>query len=147
MCGRDMHAHCPRAKRIARRAPQKTAVSVVVARMLLHRLGGRRCSRSSLLQCVACRCGQTCHAEHVCSAGPRVAYRCRHVCLCLWSVASAVGTRTGAMPRCILAVYTSYKQYLTVRTRERPPVRVPCAICENRLTSANLGLDPANTSQ
>ena len=36
----------------------------------------------------------------------------------------------GAMPRCILAVYTSYKQYLTVRTRERPPVRVPlpCAI-------------------
>ena len=37
----------------------------------------------------------------------------------------------------------SYKQYLTVRTRERPPVRVPCAIYENRLTSANLGLDPA----
>ena len=65
------------------------------------------------------------------------------MCLWLWSVASAVGTRTGAMPRCILAVYTSYKQYLTVRTRERPPVRVPCAICENRLTSANLGLDPA----
>ena len=33
-CGRDMHAHCPRAKHIARRAPQKTAVvSVVVARI------------------------------------------------------------------------------------------------------------------
>ena len=65
------------------------------------------------------------------------------VCLWLWSVAGAVGTRTGAMSRCILTVYTSYKQYLTVRTRERPPVRVPCAIYENRLTSANLGLDPA----
>ena len=65
------------------------------------------------------------------------------VFLWLWSVAGAVGTRTGAMSRCILTVYTSYKQYPTVRTRERPPVRVPCAIYENRLTSANLGLDPA----
>jgi hypothetical protein len=75
-----------------------------------------------------------------------VPYRCRPVSVCalwLWSVASAVGTRTGAMARCILAVYTSYKQYLTVRTRERPPVRVPWAIYENRLTSAHLGLDPA----
>ena len=67
------------------------------------------------------------------------------VCLWLWSVAGAVGTRTGAMSRCILTVYTSYKQYPTVRTRERPPVRVPWAIYENRLTSAHLGLDPATS--
>ena len=59
----------------------------------------------------------------------------------------AVGTRTGAMSRCILTVYTSYKQYPTVRTRERPPVRVPWAIYENRLTSANLGLDPAGKAR
>ena len=57
-------------------------------------------------------------------------------------LAGAVGTRTGAMSRCILAVYTSYKQYLTVWTRERPPVRVPGGIYENRLVSAHLGLDP-----
>ena len=67
------------------------------------------------------------------------------MCLWLWSVAGAVGTRTGAMSRCILTVYTSYKQYPTVRTRERPPVRVPWAIYENRLTSAHLGLDPATS--
>ena len=42
-------------------------------------------------------------------------------------------------PDCVLPLFP----YLTVWTRERPPVRVPCAICENRLTSANLGLDPA----
>ena len=42
------------------------------------------------------------------------------------------GERGGAELR--LAI--SYKQYPTVRTRERPPVRVPCAIYENRLTSA-----------
>ena len=36
------------------------------------------------------------------------------VSMWLWSVASAVGTRTGAMSRCILAVYTSYKRYLVV---------------------------------
>ena len=31
---------------------------------------------------------------------------------------------------------------MTVWTRERPPVRVSCAVYENRLNSANLGLDP-----
>lgn len=43
--------------------------------------------------------------------------------------------------RCVLAVYTSYQLYVTVWTRERPPVRVRCAICKKRLTSAHLGLD------
>ena len=62
--------------------------------------------------------------KHTCSAPPRVVSAASCVCLWLWSVASAVGTRTGAMSRCILAVYTSYKQYITVWTRERPPVRV-----------------------
>ena len=52
------------------------------------------------------------------------------------------GERGGAELRLAL----SYKQYLTVRTRERPPVCVPCAMYVNRLTSANLGLDPAETS-
>jgi hypothetical protein len=57
--------------------------------------------------------------EHVCSAGPRVAYRCRHACLLLWSVAtcSAVGTRTGAMSRCILVYLHHTTQYLIVWTR------------------------------
>ena len=81
--------------------------------------------------------------KHTCSAPPRVVLAASCVCLWLWSVASAVGTRMGAMSRCILAVYTSYKQYITVWTRERPPVRVSCAILKNRLTSAHLGLDPA----
>jgi hypothetical protein len=44
----------------------------------------------------------------------------------------------GAMSRCILAVYISYKQYLTVWAREWPPARrVPGAIYyENRLVSS-----------
>ena len=82
--------------------------------------------------------------KHTCSAPPRVVLAASCVCLWLWSVASAVGTRTGAMSRCILAVYTSYKQYIAVWTRERPPVRVSCAILKNRLKSAHLGLDPAS---
>ena len=84
--------------------------------------------------------------KHTCSAPPRVVLVASCVCLWLWSVASAVGTRTGAMSCCILAVYTSYKQYITVWTREWPPVRVSCAILKNRQTSANLGLDPAQSS-
>ena len=81
--------------------------------------------------------------KHTCNAPPRVVLVASCVCLWLWSVASAVGTRMRAMSRCILAVYTSYKQYITVWTREWPPVRVSCAILKNRQTSANLGLDPA----
>jgi hypothetical protein len=95
------------------------------------------------------------------------------VCLWLWSVAEECGARVlqsdvrpagqwpvtnrnrnrgwrgrnahgGYVPVHSNCIYsTSYKQYPTVRTRERPPVRVPWAIYENRLTSAHLGLDPA----
>ena len=75
---------------------------------------------------------------------------CIGVVLCV-SVALERGWRGrnahgGYVPVHFLTVYTSYKQYPTVRTRERPPVRVPCAIYENRLTSAHLGLDPARRS-
>ena len=81
--------------------------------------------------------------KHTCSAPPRVVSVSSCQCLWLWSEASAVGTRTGAMSRCILAVYISCKRYLVVWPHERPPVRVSCAIFKKRLNSAHLGLDPA----
>ena len=92
--------------------------------------------RSRRLQCFARMPDQSCRTEHICSAclcAVSVSRLC--VCLWLWSVAGAVGTFMEAVSRCILAVYTSYKLYLTVWTRERPPVRVRCAICKKRTSS------------
>ena len=89
--------------------------------------------------CMACAMSRAARLQCTTACGISVS-SCVSVALPLERGWRGVGTGTGAMSRCILTVYTSYKQYLhvTVRTRERPPVRVPWAVYENHLTSAHL---------
>ena len=124
-CDRDLHAQLLRAERSPGGLRRGACATCVAARMSPDMLRGRRRMCSRRLLCFPRMPDQSCRTEHICSAWPCVPYRCRHVCLWLWSVASAVGTRTGATSRCILAVYTSYKQYLTrdrtARVRDLTP--------------------------
>jgi hypothetical protein len=95
--------------------------------------------------CYACMCDRSCRIDRArlrVHDHDHVLYRCRSLCVCVtlergWRGRNAHGR---AMSRCILAVclavYTSYDDRSVLRTRERPPVRVLCAIYEYGVSSA-----------
>ena len=86
------------------RSPCATCVATC---MSVRRLGGRRWTQRSRLQCYACMSYGSCRTEHDCSAWSCAVSVSSGVCLWLWGAAGAFGTFMDAVSRCVLAVYTS----------------------------------------